>query len=190
MICVGIALGTQVAVVVAMGRRAWIGWLALVLGSSACLGSQQEEKKQGNRLAACANGASEAEIQDNIYVTEEYAVALANSLTIGWLPNLFAIDFLLQLDEALRDASNGQLPQWIHHNGVYRHQGMYAGVDLRVSTTTDSGYGPAGTPVVEDLLKLDSYFLGATATRDCGITSTVVVGAGLDRAARVAPSVL
>lgn len=143
-----------------------IGVLGVVLctAASGCVGTEAEREEQGERLQDCWDGASEQDVQDNILITEEYARSLESSLTIAWLPTLFAVDFLLLYAETIIGVVTGHPEGWTFEEGVYRHAGTSAAIELRVSTTQESGFGPAGTPVTDDIFLLESYLVGATVT--------------------------
>jgi hypothetical protein len=126
-----------------------------------CLGTEPEKQAQAEQLAACREGASDEELQDNILITQEYASSLASSLQLTWLPTLFAVDFLLLYGQTITGVVSGSPVDWSFDAGVYRHGGATAAIELRVLLTEDSGYGPAGTPVTEDIFSLDSYLEGA-----------------------------
>lgn len=136
------------------------------LAASGCLGTEYEKNQQTERLASCRAGATEAEVDDNILITEEYAGSLATSLQITWLPTLFAIDFLALLGQTLVGAATGSPMGWTFEEGKYLYGSESAAIEMVATTTVESGYGPAGTPVANDIFALDSYLEGAVVVVD------------------------
>lgn len=147
--------------------------LSVCLASQGCVGTEGERASQRDRLEACSAGVSSADVADNILITEEYAKALESSLTMGWLPVLFTLDFLILAGETMRGAAMGAPPDWSHEQGGYVYRGVTAAIELRIFTTEDSGYGSAGTQVTEDLFDLGSYFEDATATENVDGSVTI-----------------
>ena len=141
----------------------WMGALALLLGVG-CVGSEAERQQQSRALEACRGDASNAEVADNILISEEYARSLETSLTITWLPTLFVIDFVALYAQTIVGAVTGHPTGWTFDAGVYRNVGVTATIELRVTTTEASGYGPAGTAVIDDIFALESYLEGAMVT--------------------------
>jgi hypothetical protein len=128
------------------------------------LGTEYEKQEQREQLEECSNGASKQDVDDNILITQEYAGSLASSLQLSWLPTLFALDFLLLYGQTISGAVTGNPVDWSFDAGVYSHAGTTAAIEMRVLLTEDSGYGPAGTQVTEDIFELESYLEGATVT--------------------------
>ena len=139
-----------------------LGFLSLSIAAPGCLGTEAEREEQGGRLQDCWDGATQQEVDENIFITEQYAGSLATSLEITWLPTLFAIDFLLLYAETVAGAVGGMPPDWTFDQGVYRYEKTAAAIAMRVLLTEESGYGPAGTVVTENIFALESYLVGAT----------------------------
>ena len=138
------------------------------LASAACLGSESEREEQAGELAECRGGASDEEVQENILITEEYALGLAADLEHSWTPVLFALDFLILWGQTVRGIGGDGPAGWTYDpdTGTYRYGSETAAIELRVFLTEDLEYGPAGTQVTVDILSLDSLLEGAVVTAD------------------------
>ncbi|KYF54947.1 hypothetical protein BE08_15530 [Sorangium cellulosum] len=143
---------------------------ALAMG---CVGTEWERREQAESLEDCWDGVSEEDIQDNILITEEYARALEASLTISWLPVLFAIDFSFAVMESFSNAPG--TTSWTFDAGVYRHEATTdAGVYRHEATTAAvelRAFAPSGEPLTHNIFELESYLVGATVTREGDVVS-------------------
>lgn len=144
-------------------RACGLGACVILFG---CLGSPQEKKEQASQLAECSGDSTDAEVQDNILITEEFAGSLATSMQLAWLPVLFTVDFAVLLGQTIGGLVGGTPVGWVFDNGTYTLDKDTGTIVLTVSTTVDSGYGPSGTVVSEDVFALSSYFVGAAIETD------------------------
>jgi hypothetical protein len=124
-----------------------------------CLGTDAETQDQIDRLADCRGDATDAEVEDAILITEEYALGLAADIEISWHQVIFAYDFTVLWAQTVLGAAAGMPLGWTLEDGVWHYQGATAAIDLRV-------YDPAGEPVSEDIWSIDSYLVGATFSHD------------------------
>ena len=154
----------------------WVLVVCLASAGTGCLGSEAEREEQAGELAECRGGASDEQVQDNILITEEYALGLAADLEHAWTPVLFALDFMLLWGQTIHGLAAGTPIGWSHDadTGTYRYGSNTAAIEMRVLLTDDLAYGPAGTPVTEDVLSLDSFLSGAVVTADSE-TDTVTI---------------
>jgi hypothetical protein len=148
----------------------WAGalGLALILTAAGCdmLGSDSEKQEQAAQLADCRGDATDAELQENILITEEYALGVAADLNYSWQPVLFALDFVLLWGQTLGAVPSTEPVGWTFVDGIYRYGSDTAAIEMRVFLSEALGYGPAGIQVTEDVLDLDSYLAGAVVEAD------------------------
>ncbi len=143
--------------------KTWVLGAALSLAASGCngLGSDAEKQDQAEQLAACRGNATDEELQENILITEEYALGVAADLTYSWQPVLFALDFMFLWAQTLGAVPSTEPVGWTFDEGTYRYGSDTAAIEMRVFLSEEFEYGPAGTQVTENILALDSYLAGA-----------------------------
>jgi hypothetical protein len=146
----------------------WIFGLLLGLAAMGCdmLGSDTEKQEQAQQLAACRGDASDAEVQENILITEEYAQGVAADLALCWRPVLFALDFTLLWAQTLGAVPSTEPVGWTFEDSTYRYGSDTAAIEMRVFLSEDLQYGPAGTQVLENILDVDSYLVNAAFEAD------------------------
>jgi hypothetical protein len=141
---------------------------ALSLAAAGCngLGTDAEKQDQAKQLAGCRGDATDDELQENILITEEYALGVAADLTYSWQPVLFALDFMFLWAQTLGAIPSTEPVGWTFETGTYRYGSDTAAIEMCVFLSEDFEYGPAGTQVMEDILSLDSYLAGAVIEAD------------------------
>jgi hypothetical protein len=146
----------------------WVLGLAFSLAASGCggLGSEADRQEQEKQLAACRGNSSDEEVQENILITQEYALSVAADLYYSWEPVLFTLDFVLLWGQTLGAVASTQPVGWTFDAGTYRYGSDTAAIEMRVFLSQDFAYGPAGTQVMENVLDLDSYLVGAVTEAD------------------------
>lgn len=159
----------------AMGRnsRASMSVLGLLLATG-CLGSESERMDRAEELAECRGGASDDEVQENILISEEYALGLAADLEHSWAPVLYALDFSFLWAQTLSGAVGEPPVGWTFADGTYHYGSNAAAIEMRASLTQDLEYGPAGTLVAENILVLDSYLANAVVVFDDSTNVTTI----------------
>lgn len=144
--------------------------LALLAAAAGCdgLGSDKEKQQQAEQLAACRGDTTDAELQENILISEEYGRAMAADLYYSWHPVLFALDFTLLWAQTLGAIPSTEPVGWTFdgETGTYRYGSDTAAIEMQVFLTEEIGYGPAGTQVMEDILDVDSYLVNAAFELD------------------------
>lgn len=157
--------------VVMKNKIAWETWilgLALGLAATGCdmLGTDSEKQEQAEQLAACRGDATDAEVQENILITEEYAGGVSADLALSWQPVLFALDFALLWAQTLGAIPSSEPVGWTYEGGTYRYGSDTAAIEMRVFLSEDLEYGPQGTQVLENILDVDSYLVNAAFEAD------------------------
>jgi hypothetical protein len=125
-----------------------------------CLGTDAETQDQIDGLEACRGDATDAEVEDAILITEEYALGLAADIEISWNKIVFIYDFTVLWTQTVFGAAAGMPLGWtLEEGGVWRYEGATAAIELRL-------YDPSGAQITEAVWSIDSYLVDATFSHD------------------------
>lgn len=139
----------------------WCGLLALLgPGCKKIPGLDIED------FASCRDGATNAEVQENTRIANEYAGGIAADVQLSWTPVLYCLDFILLWGQTLGVIPSTKPVGWTFDAGTYTYGSDTAEIRLRPFLSEELGGQPAGTPITEDILELDSYLVGATLEMD------------------------
>lgn len=134
--------------------------LAVSIAWAGCLGTEGERMEQAEELEACRGDASDAEVLENIRITEEYALGLAADLEWSWTPVLFALDFLILWAQTVHGVLGASPVGWSYDDGVYRYGSPNAAIEMTAYTSE------GGIQLTDNILVLESYLVGAVITVD------------------------
>jgi len=121
-------------------------------------------------LAACSNGASDAALNDQTLITEDYAQSLHEMVACGGLTASLCNGVI----SGIINAIVSELPDATPRGWSYRGDGLYytgdggMGVDMeaRFFLAEDFSFGTAGSPLTEVIFLVENYLRGGRVSVD------------------------